>query len=504
MGRRIRPGEPSLGKGSEAAPVAAQRTTRSALYAVSGSGGGALLALIRSVVVARILAPTEFGRFVLVATILGVIDIASQPGLEAAAVQQRKLEARTLETLWSTLILRALLLALVVFVVADPLAEWFGAESSADLLRAVAFVPVVRSFGSLSVLARAHSVDLAPQARLQLAGQATETVVSIAACAMTRSASGLVVGLLAGAFVEMAASWRVPGFRPRVRLVIGELLPLVRFGRWVFASNILGFLSTNGDDLVVGRFLGPGPLGLYRVAYRLANLPTVQLSHAFGRVAFPALSRLQDAHQTVRNDAFLRYLRLTASTAGLIAAVLVATADDLVLVLLGDAWEGASTPLSIMAAAGFVRALVATGGPFFMAAAIPQFDTMMQVIRVVVLASGIALLIVPFGISGVATASLLSVLAIIPIWLLGLRRFGLRPQRVLAEVATALPAAVISGLTGLLISRSLGQPLPAVLLATISAIASWLLLVWLLQPSLRREMLLVFGHLSRNRWTDVG
>ena len=476
----------------------AQVATRSGLYSVVASGGCAVLGLVRSIAVARILAPEEFGRFVLVATILGVLDIASQPGLESAALQQGRLRQRTLQTLWSALILRAAFLTLALLAIAEPLANWFGAPDSAGLLRGIAFVPLVRSFASLAVLARAHKVDLAPQARLQLSAQGTETVVSVVACAVTGSANGLVLGLLAGAAVELVGSWQVSGFRPRFCLAAGELWPLVRFGRWVFASNVLGFLSTNGDDLVVGRVAGAGPLGLYRAAYRLANLPTVQLSHALSRVAFPALSRLQDVSPATRNEVFLRYLRLTTAVAGVLGAAVTATASDLVVTLLGEAWSGAATPLSIMAGAGVIRAVVGTGGTYFLAGARPQLDTWMQMVRVAVLASGIALLLPLFGISGVAAASLLSVIAIVPGWLFGLRRFGLGCRRVLAEVAGPLLIVITSGVAGSVVASLVPGPLPAVLLAAVAVFGTWLLMIWRLQPSLRRELELVVEHLKRN------
>lgn len=468
---------------------------RSAAWSLSGSCVSAVLILVRSIVVARLLVPSEFGRFALVATVLGVLEVVSQPALEVAALQRRQLTNGTLETLWSALILRSLALTTALFLLAEPLSELLGAGDSVGLLRAIAFVPLVRSLASMAVLAEAHRVNLGPQFRLQVIGQLTETAVAIVACALTGSAAALVVALLAGTATEVVGSWCVRGFKPRLRLVGAELWPLLRFSRWAFASNVLGYLSRTCDDLAVGRFAGTRALGLYRVAYRLGNLPTTQISHAVGQVAFPFFSRLQDAEPGKREEMFLRYLALTSATAGFVAVLLAATAQDLVVVVLGRPWAEAGGVLAILATAGFVRAILASGGTYFMAGGQPQLDTSMQALRLAVLAGGLLVMLGTWGIEGAAVASLLSVVATVPFWLRGLRRLGYSPPELMRTVARPLPAVGAAGLGGLATSAILSDPLASLLTTSIVVLSSWLTLTAVLHPDLRRELVLVLHHL---------
>lgn len=476
-------------------PLLGRAAARSAVFSLSGSFGSAFLVLLRSIVVARILAPAEFGRFALVATVLGVIEVASHPALEVAALQRRELTSRTLETLWSALVLRGLGLTTALLLLADPLASLAGAGDSVGLLRAIAFVPLVRSFASMAVLAEAHRVNLGPQSRIHVIGQFVETVVAVSICAVTESATGLVVALLAGGAAEVVGSWRVRGFKPRFRLVGAELWPMLRFSRWVFASNVLAYLSTSGDDLAVGRFAGTRALGLYRVAYRLGNLPTTQLSGAVAQVALPFLSRLENADPGRREETFLRYLHLTSASAGVVATLLVVTAPDLVVVVLGQAWAEAGGVLAILAGAGFIRAIVGSGGIYFLARGRPQLDTLMQALRFAVLAAGLLLMLGRWGIEGAAIASLLSVLATVPFWLRGLRQFGYSCLQLLGVVARPLPALVVSGLVGHAASDLVAQPLPSLLVSSAVVILLWSLLTAVLQPDLRQELVLVLKHL---------
>lgn len=478
---------------------------RSAAFSLSGSSLSALLVLVRSVVVARLLSPSEFGRFALVATVLGLLEVASQPGLETAALQRRRLTKVTMETLWSALILRSMALTAVLLLLAEPLGELFEAQESVRLLQAIAFVPLIRSFISVSVLAEAHRVNLGPQFRLQVIGQFSETVVAITLCALTRSAVALVVALLAGTAAEVAGSWCVKGFRPRFRLAGSELWPLLHFGRWAFASNVLGYLSRSCDDLAVGRFTGVHALGLYRVAYRLGNLPTTQLSHAVGQVVLPYLARLQEDQEAGRRQTvYLRYLTLTSAAAGFMAITLVVSAHDLVIVLLGRSWVDAGPVLAVLSAAGFVRAVVASGGTFFMAGGRPELDTAMQTLRLAVLVAGLALLLGTWGIVGAAFASLLSVLATVPFWLRGLGRFGYHLTELLRATVSPLPAVVLAGLVSAGTDALIRPPLPSLLVTGVMAVLSWLILSALLNPQLRQELVLVTKHLRSSRVSAAG
>jgi PST family polysaccharide transporter len=315
-----------------------------------------------------------------------------------------------------------------------------------------------------------------------------ETLVAIIACAVTGSAAGLVVGLLTGTAVEVIASWRVRGFTPRLRLDASELRHLMRFGRWVFASRLLAYLSETADDLIVGRFAGMRALGLYRAAYRVGGLPTNQVANAIAPVALPFLARMQTMSPEVRNGVYVRYLALTGAIAGAVATVLTVTAPDLVMVVLGSAWADASTPLALLAIAGFVRAVLATGGAYFMAYGSPQLDTLMQAVRAVVLVGGIAIFFGPWGIDGVALASLLSVVSVVPFWLTGLKRLDVPRTMALRAVVGPLSVAVAAGSTAYAGGLLVDAPLPSLAATGGIAIATWLIFTALFQPSLYREL----------------
>jgi O-antigen/teichoic acid export membrane protein/SAM-dependent methyltransferase len=478
-----------------AGPDLGRSAVRSTLYGVGGSLGIKALQFLRAVVIARLLVPAEVGRFALVVVALGAVESTTQPGLEGAIVQARSLGPRALPSVWTVRVLRGLALFGLVFALAPAIAGALRAPDVVPLLRWVAAASLLRSFYGLGPLLRVRRVDLAPSIRLQVAGEAAETVVAVAAVAALRSASGLVVARLVAVACEVAGSYLVPGFRPGLALAWRDLRPLVRTGRWFFLSGLLTYLSTSADDLLVGRLAGTRPLGLYRVAYRIAYLPTTETSLVAGRAAFPAFARSHEASPERARAAFRRYVALAAGLAAPAAAVIAATAPDLVRVVLGPAWTEAAGPLAIMAAAGFLHAVVGTGGAFFAGAGRPQLDTAIQTVRTVVLLGTLPALLAAHGVTGAAVASLASVAAAVPVWAHGVSRLGLDLLGTARAVATRLPAAAAAGAAAGAVVRLVAGPAASLAGSLAAAAAVWLAAVVGLDRGLRRELAWVLTRL---------
>ena len=69
---------------------------------------------------------------------------------------------------------------------------------------------------------------------------------------------------------------------------------MLRFGSHVMAFNFMYYFAENSDYILIGRFIGAQPLGLYTRAYTLFSLPLSQIRSPMVAVAVPALSALRD------------------------------------------------------------------------------------------------------------------------------------------------------------------------------------------------------------------
>ena len=424
------------------------RAAGSAAWSFAGNLATKGLGLARTVVAAHMLGPSEFGKFALVAAALGILDVATMPGLYDAIVR-RDADQNALRSAWTTMVVRGAILSVAIFVMAPTLASLLGDKDAASLLRWMALIPLLRSSLSLAPILAWRRVDSRPWTVVQVVTQAVESLVVVGYLMWEPNALGLAIGAAAGQVGGLLASFAVAGFSPRLRFRLREARHLFAFAGWRFGSNLLTYTSTRVDDILVGRFAGLTALGNYRLAYRLANLPATELTSPLSDVAFAYLSREYRRSVEDARASFLRYLRIVSGIALPASAFLAIFASWLIDDFFGTPWRAAVVPIQIMTVAGFVRAMLATGGSFFIAADRPHLDTVMQSLRAVSLLVALAFLL-RYDAAGAAVASLVSILVVLPIWIAGLRSMGVEARSVTWAVAASVPhTAVVAAVAAL-------------------------------------------------------
>src|SRR6266853_862590 len=134
-------------------------------------------------------------------------------------------------------------------------------------------------------------------------------LVTISIALATRSYWALVLGTLAGSVGGVVLSYVFHPFRPRFDLAArGELL---RFSKWMVFSNVINTLASRAADLVIGKSLGPGPLGLFNLAHEISNLPSTELSAPVNRAVYPGYAKIASDPSRLAAQ-FLGVLGLTA------------------------------------------------------------------------------------------------------------------------------------------------------------------------------------------------
>src|SRR5690606_15979751 len=141
---------------------------------------------------------------------------------------------------------------------------------------------------------------------VEIGSQSVGFVVKIVWAWLSPTVWSLVFGGLAVAITKMLLSHVVlPGRIDRLRWDPALARELVRFGRWIFLSTLLTFLTGYADRWIFGTMIPLTMLGLYGNAAVLAALPTEVLTRVSSQVVFPLYARIVQAGDDLR-PAFLR------------------------------------------------------------------------------------------------------------------------------------------------------------------------------------------------------
>jgi len=196
-----------------------------------------------------------------------------------------------------------------------------------------------------------------------------------------------------------------------------EALALLRFGRWVLGSNVLMFAAAQGDNAVVGAWFGTYALGLYQVAFRVAEMPIAAVVQPAIQLMFPVLSNLQESLERLRKWYTVAALVL-AGGVGAVCSVVWLIAPWLARTVLGPEWGPSVPVLRVLAISSLFRTVAIFGQPAFYAVGRPEIHFRVNAVRLAVmlglaypLGSALGLVGVGWAVAGATGAAALTCVA---------------------------------------------------------------------------------------------
>jgi O-antigen/teichoic acid export membrane protein len=389
--------------------LAGSRLARSAASGVRWTSlGGAVAAglnLVQTLVVARLLVPADFGLMASAMVVIALGNAFADAGLAAAIVARPATRAQLSSLYWLNFAVGAAVCAVVV-AVAPLIADFYDQPRLQGIIRVVALVFLISSVGQQFAWLLEKELRFRPLGLTQIAGSAAGTLAAVAYAALGAGVWALVLAALVTSAVTslllVAVAWR--RWRPSLRLRWHEVRGFLDFGLYQMGERTVNYLASNTDYILIGRYLGPGALGTYSIAYQLAIKPVTYLNPMLNRVAFPIFATRQDDDAAIRRG-YLHVVRLVAYATLPLLVGLAAVAPDFIDVVLGDRWRGSAPVLSVLCGVGILRSLANPIGSVLLAKNRPDLGFKGNVLLLGLMIVAL-LLAAPHGIMYVAWASL--------------------------------------------------------------------------------------------------
>ena len=370
-----------------------QKVVRSGFWVVTFKIVERTLRFIRTVILARLLAPSDFGLFGIACLAMNTLETFTKTGFGTALVQKKERTEDFLDTAWTVSIIRGVSLFLILFFSAPLAANFFNSPKATPIIRVIATILLFGSVSNIGTVYFVKELDFRKRFIIQITRTIANVGVAIPLAFILRNTWALVWGMLAGSIVGCIMSYIIHPYRPKLHLETVKAKELFTFGKWIFASTIIIFLVTQGDDILVGKLLGVTALGFYTMAYAISNLPATEITHVISNVTFPAYSKLQDNLPKLR-EAYLKVLQLTAFISIPLAGGIFILASDFTRIFLGDKWMPMVPAMQVLALWGAIRSIGATTGPIFQGVGNPGIATKLQFGQLILL----VILIYPFTI----------------------------------------------------------------------------------------------------------
>lgn len=372
-------------------------------FSVKGIG------LFSMLILARLLAPQDFGLVAMATSLLAALELATAFSFDVALIRDRKASAEHYNTVWTLNVLFAACISAALIALAGAAAAFYSEPRLEAVIYVLAAGALVRGFENVGVVDFRKHLNFHKEFTLRLGQKLVSFAVAIPLAFALRSYWALIAGMLAGDFALLALSYLMHPFRPRLSLAARR--ELFGFSKWLFVSNLVGFLRHRSGDFIIGRLGGARSLGLFTIAYEISQLPTAELVAPVNRAVFPGYAKMAHDLRLLAASYLevLAFIALAALPAGFGIAV---TADQLVPVLLGPGWAEAAPIVAVLAMYGALLALVTNAGLVFFALNRPDIVTWMGVASAVTLLPALVGAAYYHGALGAAWAYLVHLLAV--------------------------------------------------------------------------------------------
>ena len=377
------------------------RVLRSGIWVGASEVTLAVLNIVRSVLLARLLSPQIFGLMGIALIALRTFETFTRPGIAQALIARQKDFDEAGPTAFTMLVVRGLVLAALLAAAAPWVGRFYEEAELTPMLVAMSSLFVIGSLSNINTVAHQRNLDFRRLTYMNQVAALCGIVITVALAWLLRSVWALVLGQLAQTLLSVWLSYLfIPG-RMRFAFDSAVARDLFHYGKFVTGSSIVLYVATEIDSAVVGKLLGTEQLGFYALALTIANLVTTNLSKIASGIMMPAYSKLQSDVPALRR-AFIRTFGLLMLVVVPATTGLLMLADPFIRVVYGEKWAAAAVPLQILAVFGLVRALAAFSGYLFEGMGVPKVAFHLGVLRLVLILPLIIPMVSRFGLAGAA------------------------------------------------------------------------------------------------------
>ena len=299
--------------------------------------GTQLIQFILTIVLARVLAPNDFGLVALVMVFIAIANVFVQSGLNTAPIQKKDADDLDFASVFIASLSLATILYAALFFCAPVIANFYSNE---------ALIPVIRVLSLTLFLGAINSVQIAYISRnmlfkklfyRSLGAMIPSGVIGIILAMLGFGVWALVVQQLSNVFLAIVIMWFTVPWRPKLEFSLSRLKRLFSFGWKLLCSSLLDVGYNNLTGLIIGKMFSPSSLAYFNRGEHFPSFLVNNINSSIQSVMLPSLAVHQDDQPQMK-----RLMRRAIKTSSFVIAPLMMglaiASKPIVLILLGDKW----------------------------------------------------------------------------------------------------------------------------------------------------------------------
>jgi len=377
---------------------------------------------VRNIILARLLAPEDFGIMATVTATVVVIEAITQVGLRQSTIQNKRGgEEGFLNVIWWISTLRGLTLYLIAFFASPYISVFFGKPDAAYILRIGFFVIFINGLISPRVHTLEKELSFKKWAILMQGAGIVGVAIAIVSAFFLRNVWALLLGYLIEALFRLILSFVFCPIKPNFRISKSYIGDITQFSKKMFGLPLLMMIYTQLDIYVIGRLLTLKELGMYVLVRSLSDMPSTFFSKIIEPIVLPVFSKMQDDSDKLRSTLF-KITELSGAFLIPFIALLIFFAQPILRIVYGNDYILLTIPFALMSGAILIVMMASLIVQTYFAVGQPNLHRNASIFRTLFF----IILIYPatklYGLTGTALTSLLAMCLLITIQLFYARK----------------------------------------------------------------------------------
>lgn len=310
------------------------------------------MGFVVSVVLARLLEPSDFGLIAMVMVIIGIAGIFSDVGLGSALIQRRRVLPIHYSSVFFFNISVGMVLSMLTYLFAPYIANFYDNEALVPLIQVISVLFVINAFSAVQSTKLRKELNYALLTKANFLAALLSGIVGVGMALDGFGVWALVVQALMQGIAYNIIIWVKSHWKPEAVFSLKALRQLWAFGFRMFLSGLLDTVYTRIDTLIIGKLFTPAALGFFNRAKALDNMVIAYSSGSLMSVLFPVLSKVQNNLE--------RFQQIVIKSLGIIVFVvffllggLYLVSHELVILLYGEKWLTTVEYFKILVLSGF-------------------------------------------------------------------------------------------------------------------------------------------------------
>jgi O-antigen/teichoic acid export membrane protein len=311
---------------------------------------------IIQIVLARLLLPKDFGIIGMITVFIAVSQSIIDSGFSNALIREKESSQEDFSTVFYFNLFMAAVLYILLFLFSESISSFFKEPQLVSILRVLALVIIVNSFGLIQRTILVKKIDFKTQTKISVISSIVSGVIAILCAYQGFGVWSLVIQTLLSQFIQSLLLSLYNRWVPSLVFSIDSFKKLFTFGWKLLVSGLINTLYNNLYFLIIGKKFSAVELGYYTNAEKLLDAVAQSITTSVQKVSYPVLSSIKEDEDKLR-VAYKKIIKTTVFIAFPLMLGATAVANPLITLVFGEKWVNSIIYFQISCFAGMLYPL---------------------------------------------------------------------------------------------------------------------------------------------------